>query len=125
LRVACTLLILLAAVCFRVPSQAATAPYGVATSPAPVLNVPDVTSIFGGRDQKTLKTDRCGQVRELEFIALPGTVFTLRGEFKDGERTVYRVETDEYTAPPGARLYLDSSFVELRQERPQSRERQL
>ncbi|MGD0584971.1 MAG: peptidoglycan endopeptidase, partial [Oryzomonas sp.] len=51
------------------------ASYGVARSATPVLNSPAFSDVFGGADGRSLKTDRCGQVRQLEFIALPGTVF--------------------------------------------------
>jgi hypothetical protein len=117
------LLLMLCACCF--PVLAGAAPYGIARSPAPVLNTAAYHAIFGGSDGKTLKTDRCGQVRELEFIALPGTVFSIRGEFRDGAATVFRVETDDYPVPAGTKLYLDSRFIELRGEKPESRARKL
>jgi hypothetical protein len=101
------------------------APYGVARSHAPVLNTSLFSSIFGGTDGKTLNTDRCGQVRELEFIALPGTVFSIRGEIRDGAKTVFRVETDDYPTPVGSNLYVDSRFIDLCAERPLPRARRL
>jgi NlpC/P60 family len=109
-------LLLLCACCCSVLADAA--PYGVARSAAPVLNTPAFRSIFGGSDAKTLKTDRCGQVRELEFIALPGTVFKIRGEYRDGAATVFRVETDDYPMPEGTKLYVDSRVIELHGEKP-------
>jgi hypothetical protein len=111
-----TLLLVLCIFCCAVPAGAA--PYGVARSHAPVLNTSLFSSIFGGTDGKTLKTDRCGQVRELEFIALPGTVFSIRGEIRDGATTVFRVETDDYPLPAGTKLYVDSRCIELREEKP-------
>jgi hypothetical protein len=118
-----TLLLVLCVCCFSVPADAA--PYGVARSPAPVLNTAAFRSVFGGIDGKTLKTDRCGQVRALEFIALPGTVFSIRGESRDGAATVFRVETADYPVPAGARLYVDSRFIELREDTPVPRARTL
>ena len=118
-----TLLLVLCTCCFSIPADAAS--YGVARSPAPVLNTAAFSSVFGGADGKTLKTDRCGQVRELEFIALPGTVFDILGESRDGAATVYRVETDDYPVPAGARLYMDSRFIELREDKPVPRARKL
>ena len=115
--------LLLCACCCSVPADAA--PYGVVRTAAPVLNSPAFRTIFGGPDANTLKTDRCGQVRELEFIALPGTVFNIHGEFRDGAATVFRVETDDYPMPAGTKLYLDSRFIELRGERPLPRSRKL
>jgi cell wall-associated NlpC family hydrolase len=64
-------------------------------------------------------------VRELEFIALPGTVFSKRGEFRDGAATVFQVETDDYPMPAGTKLYVDSRFIELRGEKPESWARSL
>lgn len=118
-----TFLVLLYVCCCSVPADAAG--YGVARSPAPVLNTAAIRSIFGGSDGNTLKTDRCGQVRELEFIALAGTVFSIRGELRDGATTVFRVETDDYPMPAGATLYLDSRLIELREEKPVPRTRKL
>jgi hypothetical protein len=114
-------LFLLCVICPSVPAIAAQ--YGVARTAAPVLNTPAFSQIFGGTDRKTLKTDRCGQVRELEFIALPGTVFRIRSEITDGVNTIFRVETDDYPTHLDADLYLDSRFVEIRQEKPRARHR--
>lgn len=99
--------------------------YGVARIAAPVLNTPDFRTVFGGSDGRSLKTDRCGQVRELEFIALPGTVFRILGELGQGAETVYRVETDDYPTPAGASLYLDSRFIDTGSAAPSPRLRRL
>lgn len=118
-----TLLLLLYVCCLT--AQAGASPYGIARIPAPVLNTAAFSSIFGGSDGNTLKMDRCGQVREMEFIALPGTVFSIRGESRDGATTVFRVETDDYPVSAGKSLYVDSRFIELRDERPLPRARLL
>jgi hypothetical protein len=118
-----TLLLVLWACCCSVLADAA--PYGVARTPAPLLNTAAFRSIFGGSDGKTLKTDRCGQVRALEFIALPGTAFSIRGEIRDGAATVFQVETDDYPMPAGTKLYVDSRLIELRGEKPAPRSRKL
>ncbi len=104
-------------------SYCSPARFGVARQNAPVLNSADFTEVFGGKDGRGLKSDRCGQVRELEYIALPGTVFRILEEQKRGTSTIYRVETDEYPAPPGIRLYLDSRFLELGSNAPEPRRR--
>ena len=101
------------------------ASYGVARTATPVLNSPAFSDIFGGPDGRSLKTDRCGQVRQLEFIALPGTVFKLLDKIPGSANTVYRVETDDYPAPDGMRLYVDSRFIDLSDERPPARMRTL
>jgi hypothetical protein len=117
------LLILLCACCH--PAGANAVSYGIARSAAPILNTSAFRSVFGGLDGNTLKTDRCGQVRELEFIALPGTVFTIRATIADGKNAIYRVETDEYPTPANSALYVDSRFVEIREVKPQQRLRTL
>ncbi len=104
---------------FLRPSEAAE--YGVASTSAPVLNTPDFTLVFGGVSRHVLKTDRCGQVRELEFIALPGTVFTLLKKLHSGSADVYQVKTDEYVTPPHVRLFVDGRFLRLEHAVPEPR----
>jgi hypothetical protein len=116
-------LLLICACCSSVLVDAA--PYGVVRTPAPVLNTTAFHSIFGGSDGKTLKRDRCGQVRELEFIALPGTAVTILAEIRDGATKVFRVETDDYPTPAGAKLFVDSRFVDLLRDKPVPRVRKL
>ncbi|MDA8431118.1 MAG: peptidoglycan endopeptidase [Geobacteraceae bacterium] len=99
--------------------------YAVARGATPVLNTAAFRSIFGGADGTTLKTDRCGQVRELEFIALPGTVFRITATASDRNNTIYRVATDEYLQPAGSALYVDSRFVTVRATQPPPRIRTL
>lgn len=115
--------IALAAICWIAPLHAAQ--YGVARRAAPVLNTPAFTTVFGGRHGNALKTDRCGQVRELEYIALPGTVFRLLEKINKGTATIYRVTTDDYPTPAGKRLYLDSRFIDTRDTEPLPRARML
>ncbi|MDU0458647.1 MAG: peptidoglycan endopeptidase [Geobacteraceae bacterium] len=99
--------------------------FGVARQNTPVLNSADFAGVFGGKDGRVLKSDRCGQVRELEFIALPGTVFKVLKEQKRGPSAICRVETDEYHAPPGVRLYVDCSTLMLGGDAPTPRARTL
>ena len=99
--------------------------FGVARIPVPVLNSPGFNSVFGGKDGSSLKTDRCGQVRELEYIALPGTVFIIVQELKSERSAIYQVETEDYPAPTGIRLYVDSRFLEFYVNAPPPRKRTL
>ena len=94
---------------FFVPCEAAD--YAVARISTPVLNTADFKAVFGGVGGKDLKTDRCGQVRELEFIALPGSVFKILKKHRSGDTDICLVETDEYIAPPNVRLYVDGRFL--------------
>ncbi|MCX7878446.1 MAG: peptidoglycan endopeptidase [Ignavibacteria bacterium] len=103
---------------FRILSQEFM--YAVASEPTPVLNTPNFRDIFGGDDGKSVKTDKEGLIRELEFIAFPGTVFELLGEYDYGSYKIFKVITDEY--PYDVDLYIDSRFVELKKEKPPSRE---
>ncbi|MBT1073769.1 peptidoglycan endopeptidase [Geobacter grbiciae] len=98
--------------------------YAVAELPAPVLNTPDFPRVFGGQDGRTVKTDRQGQIRELEFIALPGTAFTVRETLRRGKSVVHRVTTDDYPYPTTG-YFVDDRFVRLTDEAPPPRARKL
>ena len=87
--------------------------YVVAHTPAPVLNSPDFSKVFGGSDGRKLKTDRCGQIRELEYIAMKGSIFRVVNKLHTERGEVYQVESDEYTPSPNNRLYVDRRFVEV------------
>lgn len=93
--------------------------YALAIEPTPVLNSPDFASVFGGSDGVTVKTDNQGLIREMEFIALPGTVFDLLGEFDHGSYKIFKVECKEYEY--NTELFIDSRFVELKAKRPNER----
>ncbi len=97
--------------------------YAVAEEPTPVLNSPDFQSVFGGNDGVTVKTDSKGLIREMEFIALPGTVFSLLGEYDYGDHKIYRVETNDYSN--NTQLFIDSRFVLLKKEKPDERIKKL
>ncbi|HIJ80716.1 MAG TPA: peptidoglycan endopeptidase [Desulfuromonadales bacterium] len=99
--------------------------FGVVRTPAPVLNSADFRAVFGGGNGRSLKTDRCGQVRELEYIALPGTALTILGELKRGSDTLYRVQIDDYPVRDTIPLFIDSRSVELRNQAPPPRSRTL
>lgn len=118
------LLVLMILFCCRATTGEA-AGYGVARDATPVLNTPAFSSVFGGRDGATLKTNRCGQVRELEFIALAGTPFRILTEVKGTPAAIYRVETDDYPTPAGRSLYVDSRFIERHDTAPPQRPRHL
>jgi cell wall-associated NlpC family hydrolase len=104
---------------------AATVEYGVAITAAPVMNSPDFTKIFGGVDGKALKTDSCGQVRELEYIAPAGTVFKIMKKYRSASADIFQVKTDEYEAPANVQLYVDGRFLTLQQTTPVSRKASL
>jgi len=99
--------------------------YAVATSSTPVLNTPNFRSIFGGKDGKTLATDSCGQIRAMEFIALPGTPFRIEAVLDGPEYPVYRVMTDDYPYPSRTGYYIDSRFIGTSKTPVQPRPRKL
>jgi hypothetical protein len=99
--------------------------FGIARSATPVLNSAAFAAIFGGSDGKTLKADICGQVRELEYIALPGTVFTVEGKVQTASGDVYQVRTVEYPAAAQVRLYVDGRFLAFSKEKPLPRKKTL
>lgn len=104
---------------------AAAAEYGIARVATPVLNTEAFSAVFGGDSGRTLKVDSCGQVRELEFVALPGTLFTIHGKQRIGARLIYRVTTEEYPTPARGGLYVDAQFLSERQEGVTQRKPQL
>ena len=85
--------------------------YAVALFPTPLLNTPDFAAVFGGCDGKTLHLDRSGLIREVEFVALPGTVFSIWESLNRGGRTIYRVTSEEYPYPAKSGYFIDSRFV--------------
>lgn len=93
--------------------------YAVAKDYTPVLNSPDFEAVFGGADGKTVKLDNQGLIREMEYIAMPGTVFNLLGEFDHVTYKIFKVQISEYRY--GNDMYIDSRFVELKEERPAPR----
>lgn len=117
------LLFLVFTLCCASATEAAQ--YGVARLPTPVLNTEDFRAVFGGRNGKSLKTDSCGQVRNLEFIALPGTSFRLLEQFTAKGLKIFRVETDDYPTPSEGSLYIDSRFIELKNVPPPARVKKL
>lgn len=99
--------------------------HAVADQFVPVLNTPDLGSIFGGKDGKTLALDQCGQIRAIEFIALPGTTFSIDGIINDFGFPVYRVTTPDYPYPSANGYYIDSRLVRTTAKTPPPRTRSL
>jgi len=104
-----------------ISSYAAEPLFAVAVLHTPVLNTPDFHAVFGGKDGKTLQKDNCGQLRALEFVALPGTVFSIEAEFKSGKRKIYRVKTSDYPYPSKRGYFVDAGFVALQSSKPPER----
>lgn len=108
------------------PSPAQEAPcYAVALLPTPVLNTPDFAAVFGGEDGRTLRADSCGQIRAMEFVALPGTPFRIDQAINNGSNVIYRVVTADYPYPTTTGYFIDSRFVRTTDTPPPPRPRQL
>ena len=101
------------------------AKYAVAVLPTPVLNTPDFQSVFGGRDGRTLKLTAKNLIEEVEFVALPHTVFVIEDTIMKGSREILKVNTKDYPYLAVSGYYIDSRFVEKRFEKPQERRRKL
>jgi len=115
-----TLLILFCYTITPLQAMAADLPgFAVANIPVPVFNSPQ-SAAHEAKQQK----DRCGQVRQLEFIALPGTVFEVVAA-PPGSPAVLQVRTNDYLAPPGTNLYVAADLLTLQPAAPSGRKPQL
>lgn len=99
--------------------------YAIAELPTPVLNTPDFSFVFGNKNGKTLHLDDSGLIREIEFIALPKTVFKIENSIKKGTATIYKVTTKDYPYPTQKGYFIDSRFVKTMHNKPLSRSRKL
>jgi cell wall-associated NlpC family hydrolase len=111
-----------------IPGQQMARPspcYAQSVLPTPVLNTPEISSVFGTQAAKPRDHYDTGLVRELEFIALPGTVFTIEAVIRRNGETVYRVTTVDYPYPSAGGYYIDSRFVRARVEKPPERAKRL
>ena len=115
-------LFFMAATCFSADHEER---YAIAVLPTPVMNTPDIAGVFGGPDGKTLVIDTCGQIRALEFVALPQTPFRIEETIKRGNEIVYRVTTDDYPYPTTSGYFIDSRFVMTTPVEPPARPRVL
>ncbi len=97
----------------------------VAILPTPVFHTPGIADLFGGNTGKALRLDSCGQMRELEFVAFPGTVFHIEETISSGRLLIYRVTTDEYPYPTDKGYFIESRFVKVTDQNPTARPRRL
>ncbi len=97
--------------------------HAVAEQFVPILNTPDFRAVFGGSDGRTLALDRCGQNRAIEFIALPGTTFSIDNIITDFGFPIYRVTTPDYPYPSSSGYYIDGRMVRTTAKMPRPRTR--
>lgn len=94
--------------------------YAVSVYDTPVLNTPDFDRIYGGKDGSTLAFNKSGLVKELEYVAFPGSFFKIMDEIKNGDHSIYKVISEEYDIVlNGTELFIDSRFVELKDTKPE------
>ncbi len=112
------ILLLLLCCCSIGPLQAIAADlpgFAVARKATPVFNTAQSAA-----PQAQQHKDRCGQVRQLECIALPGTAFEVIAA-PAGIPGVVQVRTNEYQAPPGTQLYVTAELLTLQPTAPPKR----
>ena len=118
------MLILLAFVLILMPSagaNAAEARFAQAIMDTPVLNRADFRGVFGGKDGKTVQTDRCGQPKAVEYVAPKGTLFRIEEELPVNGSVIFRVTTNDYPCPPSRGCYIDARSVKLYSASPGER----
>ncbi len=93
--------------------DAAQASYLIAEQAIPVFN-----TAAAAEARKAVKPDACGQVRQLEFVALPGTAFSIKKQYGKEKDPLFEVTTSEYKAPKGVRLYISGNGLKHSDEKP-------
>lgn len=105
-------------------AQSAQDQFAIALVSTPVFYSSDLPGIFGGESGLQLKLDNYEQIDEVEFVALKGSVFDILETRKVDGRTLYRVETTEYSAGE-KELWIDAGFVRTTRNPPAEWPRQL
>ncbi len=93
--------------------------FALTLGPTPLLNTPHFRSSFGGSDGSRIPLDDQGLLKTIESVALPKTKLTILERME--EPHILRVSTEEYPIE----VYVDERFVELVEEEPEERPRQL
>jgi hypothetical protein len=91
--------------------------FALATMSTPVFSSPQAAS-----PGQMPEPDRCGQIRQLEFIALPGTVFEIVAPLPDNP-LVLQVSTGDYQPRKGVKLFVAQSFLHFHETAPPDRPR--
>ena len=106
------------------PDQS-SALYAIAELPTPVLNTPDFSFVFGSSDGNNPHLDESGLIREVEFVALPTTVFKVEQVLPKKGATIYRVTTVDYPYHSKKGFFIDSRFASTVNYKPSNRLREL
>lgn len=96
--------------------------YAVSKYFTPVINSKNFDMVYGGKDGKTLKRAKNGLIKELEYVAYPGSIFEILGEYKKDDHSIYKIYTDEYDISElNIELFIDSRFVDIVTNKPEKR----
>lgn len=86
--------------------------YAIALCNTPILNTPAFDSVYGGKDGKSLAFNSNGLIKQLEYIAFPGTAFKILSEIKYDDHSILEIATNKYQISSGSTsAYIDSRFV--------------
>ncbi|MFH0796188.1 MAG: peptidoglycan endopeptidase [Candidatus Omnitrophota bacterium] len=95
--------------------------YATAKIPTPVWNTPTFPFFVVDKKGGVVFNDP-GYINELEFIALPRTVFRVKNVLALKDSLIYQVTTDDYQYHTRRGFFIDSRFVENEYEKqPQER----
>lgn len=111
------LLIFFLFICFSLNAQNK---FAIAKQYTPVLNTSHFSNVFGGKNGNTIKLDNQGLIREMEFIALPKTVFTILQTLPHKGFDILEITTNDYPYK-NKKLFIDSRFVDIVKEKPKER----
>lgn len=103
-------------------SQEINSNYAVAQFFTPVLNTSDFESVFGGTQGVAVKLDNKGLIREMEFVAFPGTVFEIFEVIPKDGYNIFKIKTEDYPYY-SSDLFIDSRFVTTVDSVPPSRKK--
>jgi hypothetical protein len=118
------LILILLFISLSCSSQSADPKYAIAVLNTPVLNTSDFELVFGGAGGTTVKLDNKGLIREMEFIALPNTVFEILEVIPKDDHSIFRIITSDYPYT-SSDLYIDSRFVKTTDTLPDQRKQVL
>ena len=93
--------------------------FAISINYTPVLNTSDFESVFGGKTGDKVKLDKEGLIREMEFIAMPNTVFEITETIPKKDYHIFKVTTNDYQYKGD--FYIDSRFVRITDSRQEDR----
>lgn len=105
--------------------DARAARFAVANAPTPMLNTPNIAKAFEAFAEKRQTGDNCSLMKEIEYVAFPGTTFKIHRKIRKSNATIYKVTTPDYPYPTSGGYYIDSRFVTVSKAEPTQRVAQL